>query len=453
MNRHNCMSAALVCMIFLGGCEETKYVIEMKTEGKVLHRTITWPNSNETELDRLAKLYTVRSGRLRANKWVFKGEFVGKTPNDVGGPGSYTHLITDMGTVSAYAERFHGSDDLMGKVRRTQQACDRVIDLVIGWLQTELGNNSSFDKLRTFCDQQLREDIKNLALHVWLGQAIAELDDERAEQEMFVRICQYLIEREYFNPEDLPSLVGAIRYGDARQDYSRLLFVIRSFVAEKMEIEEQPAEHGPLAFLTTAKRVRESFEAYLVQTDEYKKYVKNLPKQEKGEKNADISDPIGTFFAELIYVASGFDVSFSSGRLKLKLACESEPFMTNGKWNSKTRRVDWSRSVRSGTCPPTLCYAFWSSPKAEFQIDHFDRVVLKGRDLGRYCLWRAGLNEKDAREWDVFVLELKPGKNLVKRLESFRFSSELAEGKHDLANMPRRLILNALKESSAESTE
>ena len=60
----------------------------------------------------MARAYGKTEMGETARKHRFTGKFAGRTPDDVGGAGSYTHWETAFGSASAYVERFRGSDDL-----------------------------------------------------------------------------------------------------------------------------------------------------------------------------------------------------------------------------------------------------------------------------------------------------------------------------------------------------
>ena len=138
-------------------------------------------------------------------------------------------------------------------------------------------------------------------------------------------------------------------------------------------------------------------------------------------------------------------------QLEVKLAVQTRPFLTNGQWDEETNRVTWNGAieVRGETYHdwPTVYYAFWSVPDAAFQKARFGKVALEGSDLARYCLWRNGLTEAEAAEWDQFLADLSP-ETAEDLIGAFRFSSEkdkTTEESQSLADEPRQLIRGGLK--------
>ena len=84
-------------------------------------------------------------------------------------------------------------------------------------------------------------------------------------------------------------------------------------------------------------------------------------------------------------------------------------------------------------------------------------MVLDDGALAQYCMWRDNLDQAKGKEWDSFVLSLKPGEDLEGRLKDFRFSAEqqkeLDKQKSDLAQEPRELILTGLKSEKEEEND
>jgi hypothetical protein len=128
----------------------------------------------------------------------------------------------------------------------------------------------------------------------------------------------------------------------------------------------------------------------------------------------------------------------------VRLALAAAPGHTNGKWDEARRQVLWESELEAAKPAkrlPVFCYADWSRPDPEFQQQHFGRVILSGDELLKYCLWRGGLAEKQAGEWETFLSGLKPDDALSKTLAAFRFAD------HSSAADPGKdLIKSALQQ-------
>jgi len=88
--------------------------------------------------------------KLDGQRYLARGEFAGPLPNDVGGVGSYTNLVTSLGDAGFYMERFRGNDDLVARTTRQFAAADKITDLIIGWTRAEFGRERGYKKLRNF---------------------------------------------------------------------------------------------------------------------------------------------------------------------------------------------------------------------------------------------------------------------------------------------------------------
>ena len=63
-------------------------------------------------------------------------------------------------------------------------------------------------------------------------------------------------------------------------------------------------------------------------------------------------------------------------------------------------------------------------PREDFQKEHLGGVSLTEEELLKYCLWRTGLEEKKAVEWEQFLANFRPGEDAIKKLDNFRFPDE-----------------------------
>jgi hypothetical protein len=126
-----------------------------------------------------------------------------------------------------------------------------------------------------------------------------------------------------------------------------------------------------------------------------------------------------------------------ASRVRLRLQAPRKPFWSNGSWNAKESRVEWSPLIAELPKPgreqrwdwPTLCFAAWDEPHEEGQKPIFGGVALTGGELLKYCLWYQGLSGLEQKEWDAFLPTVKD--QPASRLNAFRFSNEPAEHPSD----------------------
>ena len=455
--------AVLTAAVVVTGCEANRYEIEMRPNGKNVQRELTcWRERTandkvkllafpEGELARIAAAYDAPVPEGTATKHKFVNVFAGEMPSDVGGSGSYTHWETRLGSASAYVERFRGNDDLLADVEKRQLAADRIADLLIDWLASELEGEADFIKLREFLEVRFRRDLKNLSYYGWAYGIVSDREDA-AQPECLVRIGQYLVERAYFTPDQLPVLMRVIQETE-RDGPARLLALLQRFTASKMGVPEDQPIPRCLQFLSDATAVEASINNHLRRTDDFKRLLAEWEQERATNPEATQPEPTAVV-GDLL--AQAFLPNFHFGRsdqLRVKLATTTAPFLTNGQWDEKAGQVEWAhRTLAADSEPsafPTFLFAMWSRPDEQTQQARFGRVVLEGVALGNYCFWYRGLTKQEAVEWDEFVASLQPNDDPTKRLREFRFSGEspAPDGDtrdRDLAAIPRELLLLGL---------
>jgi len=428
----------IVLLLIIAGCEEYKFCLEMKPSEQGIERKLICPdNLPEDQRVTIAKLY-----EKQINPNIFWGRFDTNLPNDVGGAGFYTTFNTDMGQAAFYSERFRGDDNLNDTLQKVQMIADRSVDLLIGWLEYELGDDPKFVKFKAFCNENVRRDIKNMVIYFWLSNNLPE-HKNTASEEILIRMIHYVIERGYLSPKQMYLFAESSGVDD-----EQILRRLRQWIADKMDYSSPEIATERLGFLSDAKRAEESMQRYIRTTDyftktwEAKKLQENDPDAEQPQVSMD------EFITHDIDLEFGL-FSWSDSKVEVKLACKNKPFGTNGEWNEQTNQVVWLSNIAGDIKLPTFFYALWSEPNRKYQEEHFGRVVLGDEALAQYCMWRENLDEKKAKEWDSFVLSLNPGEDLEGRLNAFRFSTdqqkELDAEEGDLAQKPRDLILAGLK--------
>src|SRR5262249_8385929 len=146
-------------------------------------------------------------------------------------------------------------------------ASDRITDLLLGWLNHEMGKDPAFPKLRRFIDENLRHDLQTLALLAWRRQAQHhEGDTSDRDMETAMLAAQYLSERGYFKMEDARRVARAIE----RSQIEAGLELVARWVARRMEVPDDQPLPASLAFLTNPDRAQGSLATYLSGTAEHR---------------------------------------------------------------------------------------------------------------------------------------------------------------------------------------
>ncbi|MDH3583253.1 MAG: hypothetical protein OER86_03475 [Phycisphaerae bacterium] len=405
--------ALLAALVLLPACSSTTYHVEMSrlNDSGLVSRTVRKADQPANKDKKVEEPTTT----------TFRGE----TPQDVGGAGSYQHHPDPMGSVSIYMERFGGNDDLHGQLREMSTAADALLDILIAWFQSELQDDPRWPKLKTFLHQDLRRDLKNVALYLWTGRNRGKVEGAG------VRIVQYLIERGYFKATEIPAMSGliqdALNEGDAGTD--RFMKYLQRQVARRMGIKDNQAAPESLVFLSTLEAANTSLVHWYAGTDEGRARMarfQSLPEDERGDK-----PEYPDFEALHIEDMVGFELFASTRHVEVKFLAEGPPVKTNGTWEKDHQRLLWKRRIDRANTLPALCYAVWAAPDNAYQKKHLGRVALSGDELIGYVLARAALDPKDQRVWDALVDSLDGGagtrEKIVKLGEDVPVFSPLAD--------------------------
>lgn len=455
----------LPALVLLTGCPSDQYTIELTPHGNVIERNLVFyrkdvddtnkpPNYERfpsNQLARIARLYPSSSLKTNGGLYSITGTFLATMPEDIGGSGQYTNMITMLGSTGIYLERFRGDDDLATSTTKRLRAADKLTDLVIGWTRMELGREHGFEKLRRFLDTDFRRDVKNMSMYELMLQTSSATRSE-APEEFAVRFGQYLTEHGYLQMADMPAVFAL-----AANDPKPLMQRIQRLVASKMGIPRNMPIPQSLAFLSDADKIEQSWDKYLMTTDAYRAVLRRWKKEKliyeihvaeqrvqgfynarsrtnalpAAPKKPSSSVAVQEIYGELMPLYSFMD-NIQHDHVTVRLSLPSAPVRSNGRWNAERKQVVWESNLESSDASekgrvPSFCYASWSVPDEAAQRRHFGRVLLSGEELTQYCLWRAGLDEKEANEWDTLLAGLLPGDELKEKIETFRFSSEMLQ--------------------------
>jgi len=445
------------------GCEHDRYEITMRREGAVVHRTLTvcrvaagkgrdggdrfLPYPQE-KLAAFAKLYGKQSSRPGHRAHTFTGTFRGALPNDLGAQGAVVYVHSSMGRAVGYVERFRGDDDVAGAILRQLEAADRLMDLLVICAESEFGRQEGFAKLRAFLDKDARRDLKNLLMYIRMGGgfdalAAAAKAEHRSGDTLVARLVQYLLERGYFGSDEVPH-VARLLGGGGPPNERRAEQALRHVLTHKVGLGDKERElvESVVAFFKDPNRPQASFEDAVRQSPDFQARVRAWRNRPPGDANAPEPTP-DDVMGEIAKDLLSWELRLSSrpDELTVTFAAEGPPLRTNGEWDKGRRAVVWKASLDPEGSPscrlPLVCYALWIEPDRAFQKAHFGRVVLEGRDLLDYCIWRRTLPAAGARALDDFLGSLEPGGDLAQRVRAFRQTvGAFEEG----AGYPQRIL-------------
>ncbi len=460
---HRCLIAFVASLCF--GCARDMYRIEISPENGALRRSvICWHEKGpdppemsalaEEELQRLEAIYGPRQTVDDGPKYRFEGLFHDALPNDVGGSGSYTHWQNPLGSLEYYVERFRGDDDLEAGLAARREAAATLADLIVGWAETELADKPGFAHLRRFLEHDLRRDLTNLGIYTWQSEAAA-IYEEHVGGEFLVRALQYLVERDYLGPRDIPALYAAA----VSDDFQPAARIVKRLVLRELKTNDRPPES--LEWLGDPQRLKDSFANYVRTTDFYKERA--AQRRRTGADGAEQEPPVpADVLAELRDDwLSHFEAPGDAATVELTLVTVVEPFATNGEWVGEAEKVRWSGQLERHRALPLVCFAAWSRPDGGAQKKHFGKIVLEGAELAQYVLWYEALPGEKRPQWDALLERLPTADDVAGAVRQFRFDGEPAyrpdvtedQQPESRADEPRRLILQGLDANPSGSLD
>ncbi len=406
------------------GCSHNHYQVRMTPKDGGFERTITfWQEdgsdtskrgpANDEEQARIQKCYDGTAKVGDQGERTFHGSFEQETPGDIGGAGRLERLETSLGTAWFYVERFRGNDDPAGELAHRQEAIDKAVDLLLGWLEKELGSEPGYPRLRTFVDEQFRHDLKNLAVSLWAAPLNGETIGEDGVVE---RLWLYLRQRDYVTPHDL----AVIGRSMATEDPTLGLRPLARIVARELDVSP---ESDALAVFRDPKRLEKSMDAYLRDTEFYTQFVSEWQASHQEAKPEEVPGP-GDAFGEMFSEAFPLFDGEPNDVVDLVLDIPCKPISTNGKWDETTKSVNWKLNLGTPQPLSIVCSALWATPNKEEQKRRFGKVVLDGDGLVEYALWHESLSADEVTQWEPTLAKCQGGENWQAIVKSFRFQQE-----------------------------
>jgi hypothetical protein len=478
------MRRTLLWLLVIGcpaatGCARNHYQVRMTPTDSGFERTLTcWTENAGQPRDpralsdeALAKIqldYGWAPEPGEDGKNTFQGQFAIDTPQDVGGVGRLERINTSLGTLWVYVERFRGNDDLESELTKRREAVDTLVDLTLGWLRKEFCEEANFQQLEAFVDKTVRNDLKNLAVYLW----VAEANSEDLESNGFLeRLWLFAHERDYLTLHDIAVIIRAEETGDP----ALVSEIVARMIARELEIE--PTSDA-LSIFGDADRLSSSWNEHIRGSEYYRQYVRRqqgdsktsgayeLPesvavmiddmKIERGDTVMDDSpepdalliddspEPGDAVMELLLEAFIHFDLA-SGDMLEVTLAAEAKPISTNGTWNEAEKTVTWSDSMWARPALPTVCSATWAVPNAEEQRRRFGEIVLAGQDLAGYAMWVESLSDEEAKQWDKLLATCKPDEPWQETIRDFQFAEE-TPAKEFLAAQVKSLLIEGDEE-------
>ena len=443
------MRQALLSFLTIGclvatGCARNHYQVRMAPTDSGFERTLTcWtvvsgdpPRSqalDAEELTRIEKCYGSAPAPGEDGRFTFRGGFALKAPQDIGGAGRLERIETSLGTLRIYAERFRESDDLEGALTKRREAVDTLVDLTLGWLRKEFGEEAAYERLERFVDKDFRRDLKNLSMHIWMT------DTEfwtLGYGGVLERLWLFAHERDYLTLHD----VAMIMRGPP-DDPSPGLEILARLVARELEIGPKSER---LAIFRDPAGLSASWNKHVCGSEYYAQYLE-AHRDELEESDADEPGLTDQAIRELMLDSfTCFDLSLDDS-LEVTLDVECGLISTNGTWNEAEEAVTWSALLSEHAALPTVCCATWAVPNQGEQEKRFGEVVLTEQKLASYAMWYESLSEREAEQWDKVLASCSQGRPWQEIVKAFQFE-EKTLAKKLLAEQVKSLFIEEAEE-------
>ncbi len=278
--------ATAIVLIAAAGCEQKIYEVDLRPRGDKIERRLTLTRNDlrdhskenlakddQAELQAIAQDYQTETPSLPRPKASFSGTFGGVLPHDVGGDGHYVHWESPLGRVSVYVERFRGNDDINSSIDDRRKAVDSLVDLLVGWFESELHGESDWPPLRAFLDKQFRSDVQNVSLLVWSTNVPNIFESTDALAEVGLRAAQYCVERKYASYEEAPILLREFQDASQRNNATALFARIRRLIVSRAKGASEAHGKPSLGFLSDSKTLSTSWQRYFVHSTYFKQHT------------------------------------------------------------------------------------------------------------------------------------------------------------------------------------
>ncbi len=433
--RRTLVGILLIPLLLVSACKSTHYELDLHPqEDKVQRQLKTWVSSrkegefgtlDQETIGRIAAEYQASVPEELNIELEFSAAFGPKMPQDIGGAGWYNYWPSSMGALYSYVEQFGGNENLAIGLDRGMLAIDRLILVLTLWLEAEFDDARDLEQITAALNNEIRADLRNIFLLTWLEEASPNgvFDDE----ELLLRLAQYVLNHGYFNPADMPQLYRAMAELDDENDELLLALIIRGFAA-RMDVAAEDALPPSLDALGKDwKSYAKSFEEFVESSEEIRILANEWAAEDGSNVGLDKESKIDLDSLTDLFLLVDLFPTGSRSSLNVTLHLPRKPFETNGDWNDEEGVVAWSERIADDEDAielPASLFAFWVVPAADFQEQRFGTIVIDGEDLVEYALWSNSLSLKQRTEWEMLLEGLDAESDAVDELRNFRFGDD-----------------------------
>ena len=423
--RKAALLATLLPLVLAPSCPVRRFevVMESTPDAKVRRELTIWVEEDgrarQPEQDMLDQAQAAYGSAEQAvkGKRTFAGTFAQVLPTDLIHEALTNFALfattrAPMGAVSCYTEQLPGERRPVEVARAGLTFTNTLVQALTAYVRQHpeiAGEPEKCEKLIGFLETEFRDDVLSMLLIGWQASArlSAVMDSEPRKEspeesvayaELF-RALSYLVERGYLRADDMALVSEESPAVVARGIIRKIAGVLGYSPTDPLP----PA----LAKLTNPEELDRVLDAGLALIDVSRNEFEGL---------------LEPALPDLVFP------NVTEGTVTWR--CSAKPLCTNGTWDADDKELRWEGRGRKGCWPPQVLFAVWAQPNASFQREHFGAVAVDGEALTLYVAWREVLTNAQRAQWDAFLDTLRPGKDLVKKLESFRFRSATTRPAH-----------------------
>lgn len=415
-------TARLIALLLVAfatvGCQDRKVKVEISAAGDSTGRVFITNQTDRESLDTASKLYGSKGEREAELGRKFTGTFSeGALPSEIGNRGAIGRLDSSLGSSRAYYEQFAD--------RRSEwEAMRDRVDSGVLWMQIfgrfierrKLKDDAARAEFRTWWNNEFTPLVADAYLMYSGMQAVAQAQrigamprraedfgartpDESFQITVFEPIAVLFAERGWLSPAEFAAIqtIGLDGNFSAKERAwaSEKIFtpavarIIVRFDPSRKDMKLKDFAPLGLEFLLWLKISRE-YRDIVLDSPAITPMVKESIRQGKWE--FELPPPFGFRVLERPKVTDA-EVVLDTG---------AKPFLTNGVWNEKSKRVEFKGGFYEGKYRYTTYnapyYAVWSLP-SQRQESCFGKVILENESLAEYCAWEAALDDALRTRW------------------------------------------------------
>ncbi|MFM7053009.1 MAG: hypothetical protein ACKOYN_12895 [Planctomycetota bacterium] len=399
-------------------CQNRKVRVEIDAKGDTASRVFATNDTSSRALEAVEAAYRSKGETDQSLGRKFTGTFAENAmPSEIGNRGAIGRIDSALGSSRSYFEQFAERRGEWGAYRQRVESGILWMRLFGRYIELrEVKDDARRAEFRSWWEGDMIPFASDLYVMYSGMQAVVQAqrigaaprrgndfaprtDDEMFRIQVFQPLAIMMAERGFLTADELAGVQMLALNGNVtkrERDWAgtklftpALQRVVQRFAPERKDMKL--ADFVPVAV---------NFVLWTKLSREYRDIVLESPAIEESVK-ADIRKGVWDFELPPPF---GFRTLSRPGVTDATVILDTgaKPFMTNGRWNDETKRVefkgDFYESQYRYAPYNAPYYAVWSLP-SQRQESFFGAVILEGEPLSEYCGWEAALEDEPRTRW------------------------------------------------------